>query len=129
MESTFTIKQAAVQVGLTTKAIRYYESLKIMNPAKRKDNKYREYTLDDMSRLRLIKQARALGLSLSEIKPLVKYCIDGKCDDLKLQLLKILFEKLNTALTSKATKPPACSQNCCSTIDELVQLNIASVNK
>ncbi|HCH59355.1 MAG TPA: hypothetical protein DEV73_01920 [Candidatus Zambryskibacteria bacterium] len=149
MESTFTIKQAAVQVGLTTKAIRYYESLKIMNPAKRKDNKYREYTLDDMSRLRLIKQARALGLSLSEIKPLVKYCIDGKCDDLKtalvskmpeyivsiqqkiteLQLLKVQFEKLNTALTSKATKPPACSQNCCSTIDELVQLNIASVNK
>lgn len=147
MDSTFTIKQVADQVGLTTKTIRYYESFKIMSPAKRKDNKYREYTLDDVSRLRLIKQARALGLPLLQIKPLVKHCVDGNCDDLKtaliskipeymisvqqkiteLQLLKNQFERLNTALTSKTTKPATCSENCCSTIDELEQIHRVSV--
>lgn len=142
MDTTFTIQQVAHEVGLTTKTIRYYESLKIIEPAKRKSNKYREYTMLDISRLRLIKQARALGLSLTEIRPLVKHCIDGNCDELKstlvshlpkylisidlkikdLENLKKQIKKLNTTLNSQTTNVSS-NCNCCSVIDEMEQIN------
>lgn len=54
-----------------------------MQPAKRMDNKYREYSEEDIARLRLIKQARALGLPLSEVKELVEECLHESCEHLK----------------------------------------------
>ena len=143
MDTTFTIQQVAQEVGLTTKTIRYYESLKIIEPAKRKSNKYREYTMLDMSRLRFVKQARALGLSLTEIKPLVKHCIDGNCDELKsslvvhlpkyiasiqikmneLQQLKQQLENLNSSLNSHTDNTSKNCKNCCSVIDGMEQIN------
>ncbi|MBI3341573.1 MerR family transcriptional regulator [Candidatus Curtissbacteria bacterium] len=143
MDTTFTIQQVADEVGLTTKTIRYYESLKIIEPAKRKSNKYREYTTLDISRLRLVKQARALGLSLGEIKPLVKHCIDGNCEQLKsslvvhlpkyiasiqtkmdeLRQLKQQLESLNSSLNSPSEITSINCKNCCSVIEEMEQIN------
>lgn len=147
MDQTFTIRQAAQEVGLTTKTIRYYETLGVVGPAKRKSNKYREYTTDDVARLRLVKQARALGLSLREIKPLVRHCIDENCGDLKTALvsqiphyinsieqkitdlkhLKSQFEKLNTSLVVSRDATLKSSTNCCSVIDELEQVNAINI--
>lgn len=143
MDTTFTINQVAQEVGLTTKTIRYYESLKVIEPAKRKSNKYREYTTLDISRLRLVKQARALGLSLTEIKPLVKHCIDGNCEELKsslvvhlpkyiasiqtkmdeLQQLKQQLEHLSSILNSRSENTSKNCKNCCGVIDEMEQLH------
>lgn len=66
-----------------TKTIRYYEEIELLQPAKRMDNKYREYSKEDIARLRLIKQARVLGLSLDEVKQLVKECFGGSCEHLR----------------------------------------------
>lgn len=83
MNAQLTIGQVSKQVGIPTKTIRYYEDIKLLQPAKRMDNKYREYSEEDIARLRLIKQARALGLPLNEVKELVEECLDESCEHLK----------------------------------------------
>lgn len=83
MNGQLTIGQIAKEVGIPAKTIRYYEEIKLIESAKRSDNKYREYSNEDIARLRLIKQARALGLSLNEVKQLVQECLDGSCEHLK----------------------------------------------
>lgn len=74
-----TISQVAEKVGLSAKTIRYYESCEIIKPLPRQDNTYRRFTERDVERLMLIKRARNLGLSLSEIKNIVSECIDKGC--------------------------------------------------
>jgi len=83
MNSHLTIGQVAKEVGLPSKTIRYYEEVKLIQPTKRMDNKYREYSQENIARLRLIKQARVLGLSLDEVKQLVEECFDGSCEHLR----------------------------------------------
>lgn len=87
MNGQLTIGQIAREVGIPTKTIRYYEEISLLQPAKRMDNKYREYSKEDIARLRLIKQARALGLSLNEVKELVEECFDESCEHLKKSFL------------------------------------------
>ncbi len=78
-----TIGQVAKDIGIPAKTIRYYEDIHLIKPAKRLDNKYREYGNEDIARLRLIKQARGLGLSLNEVKQLVEECMEESCEHLK----------------------------------------------
>lgn len=87
MNKHVTIGQVAQEVGIPPKTIRYYEEINLIQPTKRLDNKYREYTKEDIARLRLIKQARILGLSLDEVKHLVEECLEGSCEHLKDRLL------------------------------------------
>lgn len=87
MNQQLTIGKIAEKVGIPAKTIRYYEDIKLLQPAKRMDNKYREYSEEDVARLRLIKQARALGLSLNEVKELVEECLDESCEHLKVSFL------------------------------------------
>ncbi|MEP7055318.1 MAG: MerR family transcriptional regulator [Actinomycetota bacterium] len=52
--------------GVTTRTIRYYESLGLL-PAPARRGAQRSYTQDDVARLRLIELHKELGLSLDEI--------------------------------------------------------------
>jgi MerR family transcriptional regulator, copper efflux regulator len=79
MEKELTIGQVAEKVGLTTKTIRYYESCGVIKPLTRQNNSYRYFSERDVERLILVKRARKLGLSLSEIKNIVSECIDKGC--------------------------------------------------
>lgn len=87
MNLQLTIGQVAQEVGIPAKTIRYYEEIRLIQPANRLENNYREYSKEDISRLRLIKQARTLGLPLAEIKQLVAECFDGTCEHLKARFL------------------------------------------
>lgn len=87
MNSLLTIGQLSNKVGLPTKTIRYYESINLLKPAKRAENSYRLYSNEDIIRLSLIKQGRALGLSLDEVKGLVEEGLDGSCEDLKESII------------------------------------------
>lgn len=87
MEDTITIGQLAKQVELPTKTIRYYESIGLLEPASRGENRYRRYTERELLRLRLIRQARALDLPLEEVKRLVNEGFDGTCAHLRSCLL------------------------------------------
>ena len=66
---TFTISELAKEFDLTTRAIRFYEDVGLLTPARAGRN--RVYTQRDRTRLKLTLRGKRLGLSLSEIKQLV----------------------------------------------------------
>lgn len=56
--------------GLTRKAIEYYEEKSLISPI-RKDNNYREYSMEDVKTLKKISVYRKLGCSIDEIKEII----------------------------------------------------------
>jgi MerR family copper efflux transcriptional regulator len=66
-----TIGQAAQRSGVPPKTIRYYESVGLVSPAARGENKYRAYGAKEVEVLRFIGRARTLGFSLNEIEQLL----------------------------------------------------------
>ena len=62
------IQDVAAEVGLTPRAIRYYEGLGLFEPSARSAGDYRLFSSRDVERLRRIKALREdAGLSLGEI--------------------------------------------------------------
>lgn len=64
------ISQAANEVGLAAKTIRYYEEIGLVKPS-RGSNGYRLYNHHDLHLLRLIQRARGLGFSIDECRALL----------------------------------------------------------
>ena len=73
-----TIGQAAQRSGLPPKTIRYYESVGLITPAARGENKYRAYGEKEIEILRFINRARGLGFSLKEVEQLLRLYRDRK---------------------------------------------------
>ena len=61
------IGQASKATGVSTKMIRYYESVGLIRPADRTDSNYRDFAERDLNELRFIRRARNLGFSVVEI--------------------------------------------------------------
>ncbi len=67
------IQEVAAELGVTTRTIRYYEELGLLEPAGRSGGDYRLYDADDVERLRFIKGLRDdAGFSLAEIGQLLE---------------------------------------------------------
>jgi len=66
-----TAGQAAQQAGVTRKAIRTWEDKGLLPPAERTEAGYRLFTDDDIAVLRFIRQAKTLGLTLTEINDIL----------------------------------------------------------
>lgn len=67
------IGELAGRLGVTTKSIRFYESIGLLPPPLRTPSGYRDYADVDTERLRFIKTAQRLGLSLDEIKEIIAF--------------------------------------------------------
>jgi MerR family redox-sensitive transcriptional activator SoxR len=65
----FTISEVARQVGVQSSAIRYYEQIGLLPPARRVSGQ-RRYDSTMLYRLAVIQRARQLGFSLDEIRQL-----------------------------------------------------------
>ena len=68
----FNIGQAAARSGVSSKMVRYYESLGLLPTVARTDSGYRQYTEKEVHTLRFIHRARDLGFSMAEITELLK---------------------------------------------------------
>ena len=67
------IQEVAAEVGLTTRAIRYYEEQGLLEPAARSEGAYRLYDATDVERLRFIRGLRDdAGFSLAQIGQLLE---------------------------------------------------------
>jgi len=62
------IGHLATETGLSTKTIRYYESIGVLPSPERQANGYRAYDEGAIDRLAFIRDAQAAGLTLSEIQ-------------------------------------------------------------
>jgi len=65
------IGTVADRAGVTSKTIRYYESIGLIDPARRTDSGYRVYDERDVQTLRFVHRARSLGFSVSEVADLL----------------------------------------------------------
>ena len=71
MLSDLKIGELAEACGVSRDTVRYYERVKLLPSAARTQGGYRIYCEADVERVRFIKQAQAVGLSLDEIRALV----------------------------------------------------------
>lgn len=56
------------RTGVNPKTIRYYEEVGVLPPASRSPSRYRQYGDEDVAKLEFIRNAKALGVTLEEIK-------------------------------------------------------------
>jgi DNA-binding transcriptional MerR regulator len=86
MSETQTITELAREFGVTTRAIRYWESHGLVSPAREGGN--RVYSKRDQTRLKLALRGKRLGLSLAEIRELID--MYDTAEDESSQLLSFL---------------------------------------
>lgn len=68
----FTISDLANEFNISTRAIRYYEEVGLINPSRADGNRYRIYSRSDRARLKLILRGKRFGFSLEEIKEMIE---------------------------------------------------------
>lgn len=70
---TYTISDLAQEFDLTTRAIRFYEDMGLIQPQREgPGGRNRVYSSRDRTRLKLTLRAKRLGLSLSEAKDIIQ---------------------------------------------------------
>lgn len=68
------IKEAEKLTGISKRNIRFYEQKGMLHPARNQDNDYRDYSSQDIERLKLIRALRMVDMPLEEIQKV----LDGK---------------------------------------------------
>jgi DNA-binding transcriptional MerR regulator len=72
MPTTFSISDLAKEFDLTTRAIRFYEDMGLLQPERSgPGGRNRIYSVRDRTRLKLTLRAKRLGLSLTEAKDII----------------------------------------------------------
>ncbi len=67
------IGELAERVGVNPRTIRYYEGIGLLPAPERLPSGYREYTDEDVARLRFVRTAQRLGMSLAEIAEILRF--------------------------------------------------------
>jgi MerR family mercuric resistance operon transcriptional regulator len=102
--ATYQIGELAARSGITPDALRYYERLGLLQAPRRTRGGFRVYPAETLDRLRFIKQAQTVGLTLHEIGELVGYQDQGglkRCRQVR-DLLKAKLVDLQAKLTELA---------------------------
>ena len=71
MQGKLKIGELAKRTGFSTKAIRYYELVGLLEKPARSESGYRLYAESDAERLDFIEKAKRLGFSLEEIRDIL----------------------------------------------------------
>ena len=126
------IKQASMLADVLTSTIRYHEQRGLLPSTTRNSNGYREYTEQDVIKIKLIKFCQSLGFNLTEIAVLLNE--EQAKDHEKILFsvsekqaeLKVVIEQMNQKLMqlSRLEKTLADSWNAgqCLTTKELQSL-------
>lgn len=94
MAELLRIGEAAKALGLTPKALRFYEKRGILPPAQRNGARYRLYAPEDLERARFVLHAKAMGLDLDEAGELLACAEAACCGATGPKLQQTLREKL-----------------------------------
>lgn len=125
------IGELAEQLGVTTKAIRFYERIGLVPEPPRTPSGYRTYEEADAERLVFIKTAQRLGLSLDEIKEIIAFrdrgqqpcgyvaeVLQRQVSDLdgRIREMRTLRDELRQ-LQARAAQGTAADSNFCGVIE------------
>lgn len=61
------VNEVAKSAEVSADAVRYYSRIGLLSPTRNPENSYREYTHQDVSRVRFIRKAKWLGFTLKDI--------------------------------------------------------------
>jgi DNA-binding transcriptional MerR regulator len=86
-DRTWTVRQLADELGVTTRTLRFYEAEGLVSPRRAGTN--RVYTVRDRARLRLILRGRRFGMTLPECREIVDM-YDGAESSERRQLERLL---------------------------------------
>jgi DNA-binding transcriptional MerR regulator len=119
------IGEVAERAGLSTKALRHYERVGLIEEPTRTTSGYRDYAEPVLDRLRFIRSAQAVGLTLAEIKGVIDFreqgsppcghvleLIEGRAADLDhriAELCGLRDELRGLARRGRSLSPEACS--------------------
>lgn len=73
--------------------MRYYDRIGLVSPSERTGAGYRLYDAEDEGKLRFVRQAKALGFSLKDIRQLIAAAESG-CGQVVPELNRLLEEKV-----------------------------------
>jgi DNA-binding transcriptional MerR regulator len=108
------IGDVAEVTGLTTRTIRYYEELGLLNPAAHVSGANRRYDDEDVERLLLIKRLReVVGLSLADLKT----------------FLETETERRALSLEYKATTDPRRQEELLDRVEPILQRRVQLVQR
>lgn len=97
-EEHMQISDLAEKLGITTRTIRLYEKMGLVEPPKRTDGKVRYYEKKDIKRFKFVLKVKELGLSLDEMKELAD--LFDKEQKIPEKIMPRLIELLGTHLNS-----------------------------
>lgn len=89
-----TVHDVAERVGLPARTVRYYDRIGLVPASGRSEAGYRLYSAEDEGKLRFVRQARSLGLSLDEVRRLIAAAEAGCCAALLPELDRVLADKI-----------------------------------
>ena len=87
------IGKAAKLSDLTIKAVRYYANISLVKPQQNIMTGYRDYTDEDVAKLKFIGKARKFGFSINECKELLSLYEDKNRTSKEVK--KITLEKIS----------------------------------
>lgn len=73
----YSAKEVAQITGLSTAALRYYEKEKLLPPIARNNQKYRQYSDEDIEWIRMIQCMRSANIPIHSIKEYVLLLVQG----------------------------------------------------
>jgi len=73
----FTVSNLANEAQVTADTVRHYVKLKLLHPQRDRDNGYKLFSRDDVSRVQFIRDAKSLGFSLKEIADIFAQSNEG----------------------------------------------------
>ena len=126
------IGELAGELGLNTKTIRYYESIGVLPEPMRTASGYRDYDAAYIGRLRFIRTAQRLGISLDEVREILAFrdrgeapcafvrgVLDAQVDtiDRKISELQELRSQLVDLAVHADGLPPAEAGSTCRLIE------------
>jgi DNA-binding transcriptional MerR regulator len=95
--TTYTIGETAERSGFSASALRYYEGIGLVEPARRTASGYRLYDAPALSRLAFIARAKQLGCTLEEIVDLVGIWDGQHCGPVQKRFHDLVTIKLADA--------------------------------
>ena len=97
IEAKLTIGHIAKAAGVHIETVRYYQRRGLVSLPPKRARGFRYYSATTASRVRFIKRAQALGMSLKEVQRLLKLDAKGACTEnrsLAVAKLAIVEKKL-----------------------------------
>lgn len=104
-EEFMQISDLAEALGISTRTIRLYEKMGLVDPPKRTDGRVRYYEKPDVKRFKFVLKLKTLGLSLDEMKELADiYKREASVPEkIMPRLLELLDMHLNSIRQKVAT--------------------------